>query len=54
MDRMLKAREYYQEVYSEICNTHEDYMEFADYYAGYTYAYDRVSSRKIKELEPNA
>ncbi len=49
MDKMLKAEEYYREVYSQTCITHVDYMEFANYYAGYTYAYDQVAARKTKE-----
>ena len=49
MDKMLKAEEYYRDVYGQICLTHSDYMEFANYYAGYTYAYDKVAVRKIEE-----
>jgi hypothetical protein len=49
MDEMLRAEEYYRDVYDQVCLTHTDYMEFANYYAGYTYAYDRVAARKEQE-----
>jgi hypothetical protein len=50
MDKLLTAEEYYLKT-EEDCKTHEDYIEFADHYAGYTYTWDQVSKRERERLE---
>lgn len=48
MDKMLTAEEYFEFIEAS-CANHSDYMEFADHYACYVYAYDSISARKAKE-----
>jgi len=49
VDKMLTASEYYRDVYAKICYNFTHFMEFAEYYAGYVYAHNQVSSRKNQE-----